>query len=326
MRRREFIAVLAGAAAWPLAASAQQPTSPVIGFLNTASPAPFTHLVAAFLLGLSQTGYVEGQNVVIEYRWAEGRYDQLPALATELVRRPVDVLVTSGGEPSAAAAKAATTTIPIVVNMGRDLVVAGLVASLARPGGNVTGVMQFTGELAAKRLSVLHELVPSAKTVALLVNPKNPNAEAQTREAQEAARMVGLQLHVLSADVESDFEVVLASLVQVQADALLVGADPSFFLRRDQFVASIARRKIPAIYDFREFVDAGGLMSYGANLADAYRQLGIYAGRALKGEKPADLPVMQSTRFELVINLKAAKALGLTVPDSLLALADEVIE
>ena len=282
--------------------------------------------MAAFRQGLSETGYVEGQNVAIEYRWAEGRYDRLPALAADLVGRKVDVIVTSGGDPAALAAKNATSTIPIVFTVGGDPVAAGLVASLARPGGNLTGVSILAVELMPKRLELLSELVPQARVIALLVNPNNPNAERIMRDVQEAARAKGVQLHILKAGTESEIDAAFASLVQLQAGALVVGADPFFNSRREQLVALAARHAVPAIYEWREFAAAGGLISYGASLTAAYRQVGIYAGKILKGAKPADLPVQQPTTFELVVNLKTAKALGLTVPPSILARADEVIE
>ena len=327
MKRREFISLLGGAAAvWPLTARAQQPATPVIGFLNTASPEPFAHLVAAFRRGLGEAGYVDGQNVAIEFRWAEGRYDRLPALAAELVRRPVAVLATSGGDPALLAARAATTTIPIVFATGGDPVALGYVASLSRPGGNLTGVTQLTSMLEAKRIGLLLELVPKADPIAVLINPDWPAAAAQLKDAQAAAASIGVRLVVLNASTESEFMPAFATLVQQRAGALTISADPFFNSRRNQLVALAARHRVPTIYEFREFAAAGGLMSYGTSLADAYHQVGTYAARILKGAKPAELPVVQSTRFEFVINLNTAKALGLEVPPGLSARADEVIE
>jgi len=328
MKRRDLIIALGGALAWPLAARAQQKAMPVVGFLSTgnASPGPVAPLVAAFRQGLSETGYVEGQNVAIEYRWAEGHYDRLPALAADLVGRKVDVIVSTGGTPTALAAKNATSTIPIVFRAGADPVGAGLVASLAQPGGNLTGVSMLIDELTSKRLELLSELVPQAKVIALLVNPKNPATENVMRDVQEAARVKGLQLPILKANSESEIDAAFATLVQLQAGALVVAADPFLTSRREQLVALATRYAVPAIYAWREFGEAGGLISYGSSLTTAFRQLGNYAGKILKGAKPADLPVQQSTRFELVINLKTAKARGLTIPQSLLLRADEVIQ
>jgi putative tryptophan/tyrosine transport system substrate-binding protein len=326
MRRREFITLLGSAAAtWPLAVRAQQPML-VIGFLNPASAGPWTHLVAAFRGGLGELGYVEGQNVAIEFRWADGQYDQLPAMAAELVRRKVAVLVSTGGVAPVLAAKAATSTIPIVFTVGTDPVKLGVVASLNRPGGNATGVNLFTAVVDTKRLGLLHDLVPVATSIAAIVNPNNPPAESQTKSIQEAAHAVGWQAHMLRASTERELDAAFARLAQLHAGAVMVAADPFFLSRRDYIVALAARHAIPAIYEQREYAAAGGLASYGADFRDSYRQAGIYTGRILKGEKPADLPVMQSTKFEFVINLKTAKSLGLVVPNSMQLLADEVIE
>ncbi len=327
MRRRELILLLGGAAiTWPLAGRAQQKAMPVIGLLGSASASAYAPFVAAFHQGLAENGYVEGQNVTIEYRWAEGSYDRLPALAADLVGRKVDLIVASGGNVSAFAAKNATSTIPIVFASGGDPVGEGLVASLARPGGNVTGVTFMIAELTPKRLELLSELVPHARVIALLTNPNSPGTERMIQDVQEAARVKGVQLAILKAGTESEIDAAFAALVQLHAGAILVGADPFFFGRRAQLVALASRHAVPAIYQGREFAGAGGLISYGASLTSVYRQIGGYTGKILKGAKPADLPVEQPTRFELVINLKTAKALGLTVPQALLARADEVIE
>jgi len=327
MDRRAFIGTLAsGLLAAPLAARAQQKAIPVIGVLNTGSPGPSSATsMGAFRQGLSEAGYVEGQNVAIEYRWAEGHYDRLPALAADLVSRKVD-LIMANSPPSALAAKSATSTIPIVFRSGADPVGDGLVASLAQPGGNLTGVSFIADELTAKRLELLSELVPRVGVIALLMNPNNATAERVIRDVQEAARTKGFQLHVLKASTESEIDAAFASLVQLHAGALVVGADPFLSSRREQLVALASRRAVPSIYAWREFAASGGLISYGPNLTSAFRLVGHYAGNVLKGAKPADLPVPQATTLELVINLKTAKALGLTIPPSLLQRADQVIE
>jgi len=325
MRRRKFVALLGGVAAWPFAARAQQKAMPVIGVLNTGSLSPSSPFMDAFRQGLSEAGYVEGQNLAIEYRWAEGHYDRLPALAADLVDRKVDLIMASS-PPSALAAKSATSTIPIVFRSGADPVGDGLIASLAHPGGNLTGVSFIADELTAKRLALLSELVPRAGVIALLMNPNNATAERVIRDVQEAARTNGLQLHVLKASSEREIDSAFASLVQLHVDALVVGADPFLSTRREQLVTLASRRAVPAIYAWREFAAIGGLISYGSSLTAAFRLVGAYAGKILKGTKPADLPVEQPTKYELVINLKTAKALGITVPPTLLASADEVIE
>jgi putative ABC transport system substrate-binding protein len=325
MRRRDFITGIAGsAAAWPLAARAQQPAMPVVGYLEVESFGT-ANFVAALRKGLGEIGYVEGQNVAFEFRWAEGRTERLPALATELVSRQVALIVT-GGIPAARAAKAATTTIPIVFLLGVDPVKLDLVTSLARPGGNVTGVNFLNRETDAKRMGLLHDLVPQTTLIAVLRNPTRADAADQLQDMQETVRALGKQVLVLDASTDGEIEACFATLVQQRADALIVLADAFISSRRDHIVALAARRALPAIYSLREFAVAGGLMSYSASITDAWRQVGVYAGRILKGAKPADLPIMQSTRFEFVINLNTAKAFGLSFPPGLLSIADEVIE
>jgi putative ABC transport system substrate-binding protein len=323
--RRDFIALLGGAAAWPLAARAQQPAMPRVGFLTYASPTNLAHLAESVRRGLKEVGYVEGQNVAIEYRWAEGQYDRLPALAADLVRRQVTV-ITAGGAVAAKAAKAATTTIPVVFTSGADPVVSGLVASLSRPGGNLTGVSLLAAEMGTKRLELIRDLLPRARAVAMVINPTFPGAEAEMAQVEAAARTIGVQIHGARATSPSDIDAALAAFSQLRVDAFIVGADGYFITRRDQLATLAARYAIPGIYPFPDFPQAGGLLSYGVSLADAYRQAGVLTGRVLKGAKPAELPVMQPTKFEFVLNLKTAKALGLEVPPTLLARADEVIE
>jgi putative tryptophan/tyrosine transport system substrate-binding protein len=325
VKRRELMLLLGGAMTAPHALRAQQKAMLVIGFLGSSSPDPYAPFVAAFHQGLSETGYVEGENATIEYRWAEGRYDRLPALAADLVGRKVDLIATSGGPPSARAAKNATSKIPIVFVVG-DPVEDGLVTSLARPGGNLTGLSLLVVELTPKLLELLSDLVPRARVIALLVNPNNSNAARIIRDVREAARAKAVQLHILRAGTDSEIEAAFATLVQLQVGALVVGADPFFYSLRDQLLALAAHHAVPAIYDLRELAAAGGLISYRPSLAAAYRQAGIYAGRILKGAKPADLPVQQPTTFELVVNLNTATSLGLTIPPAILARADEVIE
>lgn len=327
MKRRQFIVQLVtGVAAWPIRARAQQGTIPVIGFLNTRSPDDTRHLVAAFRQGLNERGIVEGHNVILEYRWALGQYDRLSAMATEFVHRPVTLLASSGGEPAALAAKAATSTIPIVFVIGGDPVKAGLATTLSSPGGNSTGITILTTTLEPKRLGLLRELVPGAASIGIILNPSFPPHMSQLRDIQEAANAIALQVIVLRADTDREIEVAFETAAQRRLPALIVTADPFFDTRRDKLVALAARHAVPTMYHFREFVAAGGLMSYGANVADAYRQAGLYAARILKGERPADLPVQQSTKVELVINLQTAKTLGITMPPTLLAFADEVID
>jgi putative ABC transport system substrate-binding protein len=327
VKRREFITLLGGAAvAWPLVARAQQQAVPVIGYLFAGSPEPSTHLLLAFRQGLSEAGYIEGQNVTIEYRWAHTDDNQLPELAADLVRRRVTIIATPGSTPAALAAKAATSTIPIVFGIGFDPVQVGLVDSLSRPGGNVTGVTYIQGELGVKRLGLLHELLPKAVRFALLVNSTNQSTDTVTKEAQAAAAAIGGQIQVLTASTIRDIDAAFARLLQYPADALLLNADPLFFTRRVQLVTLAARHALPTMFTNREYTEIGGLMSYGPNLTEQIRQVGVYTGRILKGEKPADLPVVLPTRFEFVINLQTAKLFGLTIPPTLLALADEVIE
>ena len=328
MKRRQFIRLIGGAAVvWPLVARAQQPGMPVIGFLGSSSPDLFARPLSAFRQGLNETGYVEGRNVTIEYRWADGQNDRLPALAADLVRRQVNVIAAPGSTPAALAAKAATATIPVIFQVGTDPVAAGLVASLARPAGNVTGVTNVNTELVPKRLELLRELIPTAKLIALLVNPTSPFiTESISKDLQSATRALGLQLHILNASTEHDFDTVFATLAQLRADVLVIAPDAMFISRSEQLGALTLRHAVPAVTQFREFAAAGGLMSYGGSFTEPTRLVGVYTGRALKGEKPADLPVMQATKVELVINLKTAKALGINVPNTLIGRADEVIE
>jgi putative ABC transport system substrate-binding protein len=328
MKRREFIALLGGAAAaWPLAARGQQPAIPVVGFLNAVSPEGFAERIAAVRQGLKEAGYVEGQNVTIEYRWAENQLDRLPVLAADLVRKRVAVILATGGTAPAIAAKAATSTIPIVFTIPEDPVQLGLVASLSQPGGNLTGVNLFVGELVAKRLELLRELVPAMSRVAVFVNPANPaRAESQVREVESAGHAMGLRIQIFNAGTGREINAAFATLARERPDALFVSPDPYFVVRRVQIATLAARHAIPTSFSVREAVEAGGLVSYGTNIVDTYRQAGVYTGRILKGAKPAELPVVQSSKFELVINAETARMLGLTVPPSLLATADEVIE
>jgi len=326
MRRRTFITLLGGAAAWPLSAPGQQAATPVIGFLNGQSSRTWAPMVASFRLGLNEAGYIEGQNVAIEYRWAEGQPDRLPALAADLVQRQMTVIVATGGNNPALAAKAATSTIPIVFTSNDDPRKYGLVASLNRPGGNVTGVSWFSAELGPKRLTLLHDLVPDAKRVAFLVNPNNAETARQPAELQEAARGLGLQIVIFNATTPAEIDTAFATISQNRIGALVVAGDSFLANRREQIITLAARHAVPAIYVNREMAGAGGLMSYGNSLADAYRRAGLHTARILKGEKPSDLPVDQATKFELIINLNTARAIGLEFPPTLLGLADEVIE
>jgi len=325
MRRREFISLLGGAVAWPLAARAQQSAMPVIGFLSARSPEESAHLVAAFQSGLADNGYIAGQTVLIEYRWALGQYDRLPTMAADLVRRPVAVLATVGGEPAAMAAKTVTSTIPIVFAMD-DPVKQGLVESFNRPGGNATGMAVLSPDLEAKRLGLLHELVPQASTIGVLLNPNFPPAQHQLEEVQIAAQATNLQILALRASTDRDIDEAFDTLMKQRIAALSVASDPFFDTRRDKLIGLAARYAVPTIYQFREYPAAGGLISYGIDIANVYRQIGIYVGRILKGAKPADLPVMQPTKFELVLNLKTAKTLHLAIPSGVFSIADEVIE
>jgi len=326
IRRRKFLAaLLGGAAAWPLAAGAQQPVMPVIGFLYGASPDPVARRLRAFRQGLKDSGYVEGENVAIEYRWAESQFDRLPEMVADLIRRQVTVIAALN-TVAAVAAKAASTTIPIVFSSGEDPVRLGLVASLARPGGNATGINNFIGEVTAKRLGLLHELVPTANRVGVLVNPADVLTETALRDVQPAARAIGLQIQVVNASTSGEIDAAFAAFVREQVDALFIGPGGVFSNRRVHIANQAMRHGIPATYSQREFPEIGGLMSYGTNLTDSWRHVGIYAGRVLKGAKPADLPVVQSTKLELVINAQTARLLGLTIPPGVLAIADEVIE
>jgi ABC-type uncharacterized transport system substrate-binding protein len=327
VKRREFITLLGAAAAWPFAARAQLPAMPVVGFLSSASPASYTIRLRAFRQGLKEAGYVEGQNVAIEYRWAEGQNNRLPAFAAELVHRQVDVIVAGGGTPCAVAAKAATGTIPIIVEVAVDPVAVGFVASLDRPGGNITGVTNLNVEIGPKRLELMHEMLPSVTVIGVLVNPANPALfEPFVQSLEVAANRLGLELHVLNASTDRDFDPVFAALDQLKAGALVIGPDVFFNSHIEQIAALTIGHALPAVYQYRPFVEAGGLLSYGSDEAETYHLVGAYTGRVLKGEKPANLPVVQSTKVELIINLKTAKALGLTIPLPLLGRADEVIE
>jgi len=327
IRRRKFLATLLGGAAvaWLLPARAQQPAMPVIGFLNGASPGPYAPMVAAFRQGLKEAGYVEGQNVAIEYRWADAQYDRVPTMAAELIGRQVAVIVAN--TPGAQVVKAATTTIPIVFTTGSDPMQIGLVASLGRPGGNVTGVTTLNVEVGPKRLELAHDLAPTATTIAVLVNPTNRNTETELRDLEAAATALGLRLHILRASTERDLDEVFATLSRLRAGVLVISGADTFLIRRSEQIAALSvHHAVPTIFQFREFAAAGGLLSYGGSITDTYRQAGIYAGRILKGEKPADLPVQQGVKVELIVNLKTARALGVAVPTALLVRADEVIE
>jgi putative tryptophan/tyrosine transport system substrate-binding protein len=326
MRRREFIAAIGGAVTWPLVVRAQQPALPVVGFLSSLSSAALTGPVLAFRQGLGSLGYEEGKNVAIEFRWAEGHYDELPALATELVQKRAAVVVTVGGDPPAFAAKAASTTIPLVFMVGQDPVKLGLVTSLSRPGGNATGVNLLISETESKRIDLLRQLAPAASLFAALINPKNADAEVQSSAVKSAAHSLGQQIEIINASNELELENAFARFVQDRIGGFVLTADPFFVYRREQIILAAAEHQIPGVYFLHEFAESGGLASYGTSLADAYRQAGVYAGKILGGTKPADLPVIQPTKFELVINLKTAKALSLTVPPSVLAIADQVIE
>jgi putative ABC transport system substrate-binding protein len=327
MRRRDFIKVITGSAvAWPLAVRAQQQAMPVIGYLSARSPDDAGHLVVAFRKGLGESGFVEGEKLTIEYRWALGQYDRLPEMALELAQRPVDIIVSTGGESAALAAKRATSTIPIAFIIGSDPVVLRLAASYNQPGGNATGINILTAALEPKRLGILHQLVPQAETIAVLLNPNFPSYERQLLDVQEAARAIGLKIHVLRAATDREIDTAFETVAQEHIAAITVAADPFFDTRRNKLVALAARHAVPTMYHFREFAAAGGLMSYGIDNLDTYRQIGVYAGRILRGAKPANLPVLQPTKFEFIINLKTAKALGLTIPSGVLSTADEVFE
>ena len=325
-RRRVITLIATSAVTSPFAVRAQQGAMPVIGFLNAASPGPFANLVAGFRKGLGETGFVEGRNIAIEFRWAEGRYERLPGMARELVQRPVALLVTGGGAAPALAAKEATSIIPIVFSMGGDPVAAGLVRSFNRPGGNLTGVAHLSTALEAKRLELIYTMIPTVNVIATLFNPDNPNVQVQLKEMDEAARRLGVRVVPFQARNEAELETVFATMAQQRVGALLVGSDPFLYSLRNRLVALAARYKLPAIYEFKEFAATGGLMSFGTDLADMYRQIGVYTGRILKGAKPADLPVVQPTRFAMVVNAKTAKALGIRIPNEVLQRADELIE